>query len=214
MLNTIRDLVRDVTIIVIIAGFLEMLLPSGEIKKFVKAVMGLFILVSILNPLLSLFDKNVACEVLAWQNPAPNTELTSILHQGEEISRHMNDKAVDLYTKNLAKQIEMIVKLVKGVTWVQAMVEMEKTGNPDYGKISKVVLEVGTGSKNGAETDLEKVEPIDINISGEKRTAPESPDHEQMKVQIKEALKSFYSLNEEQIQITMMSQSEEETDGE
>ena len=159
MLDAISDLVRNVTIIVLIAGFLEMLLPSGEIKRFVKTVLGLFILVSMLNPLLGLFDKNVVSEVLAWQDPIKGAELSTILGRGEELSEEMNEKAVDMYSNNLAKQIETVVKLVKGVAWVEADVQMliDKT-NPSLKAVDKVVLVVGTAAKEGVKEGIEKIE--------------------------------------------------------
>ncbi|MEL7564234.1 MAG: stage III sporulation protein AF [Dehalobacterium sp.] len=211
MLDAISNLVRNVTIIVIIAGFLEMLLPSGEIKRFVKAVLGLFILVSMLNPLLGLFDKNVVSEVLAWQDPMESSELSTILGQGEKISQEMNEKALEMYRKNLAKQIETVVKLIKGVAWVEADVQMAiNNSNLNYEAIDKVVLVVGMIGNEGEKEGIDKIEPIKVEISGPKNNFSENPDQKEMEEQIKDSLKNFFGLREEQIDILMMSQQEEE----
>lgn len=210
MLETISSLVRSVTIIVLIAGFLEMLLPSGEIKRFVKAILGLFILVSMLNPILGLFDKNVVSEVLAWQDPVQGTALSTIMVQGEEISREMNEEAVEMYGKNLAKQIETVVKLVKGVAWVEADVKMGKNQtNPGYETIDSVVLTVGTADKEAEKEGIKEVEPIEVDISGPENTFKEDPAQEEIKAQIAETLKNFYNFREEQMDIRMMSRDEE-----
>lgn len=210
MLETISNLVRNVTIVVLIAGFLEMLLPSGEIKRFVKAVLGLFILVSILNPLLGFFDKNVVSEVLAWQDPIQGTELNTIMAQGEELSQEMNEKAVELYRRNLAKQIETVVKLVKGVAWVEADVKMgENQTNPNYQEIENVALVVGTAEKQEEKGGIKKVEPIEVEISSPKNNFITDPDETEVKEQIMETLKSFYSFRDEQIDILIMSHHEE-----
>lgn len=214
MLDAISTLVRNVTIIVIIAGFLEMLLPNGEIKRFVKVVLGLFILVSMLNPLLSLFDKKVVSEVLAWQDTTENSKLNSILSQGEKISAEMNQKALDMYRKNLAKQIETMVKLVKGVAWVEANVNMEiNKANPSYEAIDKVVLVVGMMKKEGEKEEgeeIKKIKPIKVEISHSEKKISDDPDQKELKEQIKATLKNFFNLKEEQIEILVMSQQEEE----
>lgn len=211
MLEAISDLVRNVTIIVLIAGFLEMLLPSGEIKRFVKVVLGLFILVSMLNPLLGLFDKKVVSEVLAWQDPIKDSELSTILGQGEKISEEMNKKAVDMYSKNLAKQIETVVKLVKGVAWVEADVQMAiNKSNPNYEAIDKVVLVVGMVEKEGEKEGIDKIEPIKVEISSPKNDFSENPDQKEIEEQIKDTLKNFFSFREEQLDVLIMSHQEEE----
>jgi len=213
MLDTISDLVRNVTIIVLIAGFLEMLLPQGEIKKFVKAVLGLFILISILNPLLGLFDKNVVSEVLAWQDPIQeNMELNSILDEGKEISEEMNKKALEMYRVNAAKQIETVVKLVKGVVWVEAKVKMaENLANQGLESIEKVVLRVGTADKEKQEESIKEIEPIEIDLSNPptKTTSTSGPATGEIKENIRETLMNFYSLRAEQIEIIIVPEEEE-----
>lgn len=215
MMDAISELVRNVTIIVLVAGFLEMLLPSGEIKRFVKAVLGLFILVSMLNPLLGFFDKNVVSEVLAWQDPLESTELTTILGQGEKMSQEMNEKAVDMYSKNLAKQIQTVVKLVKGVSWVEAEVFMKKSDkNPNYEAIEKVALVVRTTPNGDEKEGIDEIEPIKVDVSNPESTFTENADNTVIKEQILETLKNFYSLQEEQLEILIESHNEEEINSE
>jgi len=209
MFDAISDLVRNVTIIVLIAGFLEMLLPQGEIKKFVKAVLGLFILVSILNPLLGLFDRATVNEVLAWQDPIQETmELNSILKEGEEISREMNEKAVEMYRQNMAKQIETVVKLVRGVVWAEAEVQMKaERVSSGYEAIEKVFLRVGTDEKEEEKGGIEKIKPINIKIDHAQEEIRENlnkPNQEEIKEQIVETLKNFYNFREEQIEINII----------
>jgi len=204
--DTASELVRNVTIIVLVAGFLEMLLPSSEMKRFIKMVMGLFILISILNPLLSLFDRNVTSEVLAWQDPVQGMELNTILKKGKSLSRKMDEKALELYGKSLAKQIETVVKLVKGVAWVEADVEMKKSGKkPNYDQIDRVVIVVGTGENNIPDAP-EKIAPIEVRIEKQNKEVVRDSDKEMLKQQITETLQDFYGLKEDQIHIVIMTQ--------
>ncbi|MDD2496659.1 MAG: stage III sporulation protein AF [Desulfitobacteriaceae bacterium] len=201
-MQTISELVRNVTIIVLIAGFLEMMLPSSELKRFIKMVMGLFVLVSILNPIVSLLRQETAYEVFAWQDPVQGMKLNSILQQGEELSRDMTEKAEVMYANSMAKQMETIVKLVKGVAWVEADVEVKETGkHPDYGKIERAVLVIGIG-----EQEQSTIEPINIKISGEEIFEVPQAEKDEIKYRVVEALKNFYGLTEEQISVVIVSQ--------
>ncbi|MGI6066543.1 MAG: stage III sporulation protein AF [Bacillota bacterium] len=202
-MQTISELVRNVTIIVLIAGFLEMMLPSSELKRFIKMVMGLFVLVSILNPLISLLRQETAYEVFAWQDPVQGMELNSILQEGEKLSRDINEKAAEMYADSMAKQMETIVKLVKGVAWVEADVEVKETGkHPDYGKIDRAVLVIGIGEQQEQNT----IEPIKISISDEETNKTAQSENNEIKYRVVEALKNFYGLQEEQIHVVIVSQ--------
>ncbi|MGB9885874.1 MAG: stage III sporulation protein AF [Moorellales bacterium] len=49
MLEVLTDLVRTVVLLVLLAVLVEMLLPSGELARFVRLVMGLFVLAAVLG---------------------------------------------------------------------------------------------------------------------------------------------------------------------
>ena len=47
------DIVRNVLVIILVSSFFELLLPDGKVKPFVRFnIIGLFILISVLNPAL------------------------------------------------------------------------------------------------------------------------------------------------------------------
>ncbi|MGI6712993.1 MAG: stage III sporulation protein AF [Bacillota bacterium] len=204
MLKTVTELVRNITVLVLIAGFLEMLLPSSEMKRFIKVVMGLFILVSILNPLLSLLNKNATCEVLAWQDPMmKNQELNTILQKGKQLSQQMDEKATEIYAENTAKQIETVVKLVKGVSKVEADVQISKSDKDnDYGKISRVMLVIGT-KQNSSSPALDSIKQVEVQIGPPKTQPEQDSEKAQLKYQVIETLQNFYNLNEEQIDVVV-----------
>jgi stage III sporulation protein AF len=203
VLKTVTELVRNITVLVLIAGFLEMLLPSSEMKRFIKVVMGLFILVSILNPLLSLLNKNATCEVLAWQDPMKNQELNTILQKGEQLSQQMDEKATEIYAKNTAKQMETVVKLVKGVSKVEADVQISKSDKKtDYGKISRVMLVIGT-KPNSSSPALDSIKQVEVQIGPQKTQSEQDPEKTRLKYQVIETLQNYYNLKEDQIDVVV-----------
>ena len=56
MIEFLRKWIEGIAITVIIASIFEMLLPNGNIKKYVKMLLGIYIIFSIISPFI---DKKV-----------------------------------------------------------------------------------------------------------------------------------------------------------
>lgn len=65
-MESLQTLVRNLAIILLLASFLEMLLPNKSMKGFVKLVMGLFVISAILTPLTTLLGMTVESAIPAW----------------------------------------------------------------------------------------------------------------------------------------------------
>ena len=57
MINSLTTWSKAIVMSIIVVSILEMLLPNNKTKKYVKMVMGLFILYNIISPFIK--DKNV-----------------------------------------------------------------------------------------------------------------------------------------------------------
>src|SRR5690554_5548028 len=105
MLDALSDIVKNVAIIILLTIFLDMLLPNNSMQRFVKVVMGLFVMVAILNPIINLFNSDF--ELSAWQLASlPEHKVETVLAQGEEIASFHEELALSEYANRLAKQIE------------------------------------------------------------------------------------------------------------
>ena len=50
MLGFLRNWVEQIALAVIIASIFEMILPSGKSQKYIKMVLGIFIIFNIISP--------------------------------------------------------------------------------------------------------------------------------------------------------------------
>ena len=57
MINFMSTWVKNLSLALIIVSILEMLLPNNKTKKYVKMIMGLYILFSIISPFIDNKDK-------------------------------------------------------------------------------------------------------------------------------------------------------------
>lgn len=59
MINFVVDCVESMIIAIIFIIIIEMLLPNGSNKKYIKMISGIYLMFTVLNPFLELFDKDI-----------------------------------------------------------------------------------------------------------------------------------------------------------
>ena len=85
-METIRQLVRNLALLVILAAFLEMLLPLQGTRRFVQVIIGLFIMLTVLGPIVMLFRQQPPLHFDLPANSGNSGEdLNKILEQGQSL---------------------------------------------------------------------------------------------------------------------------------
>ena len=56
MIDSITVWVKGIVFVVLFASFLELLLPSNSMQRFVRVIMGLFIMLTILQPVIEIME--------------------------------------------------------------------------------------------------------------------------------------------------------------
>ncbi|MFZ5688150.1 MAG: stage III sporulation protein AF [Bacillota bacterium] len=166
MLEILSDIVRNIAFIVLLAAFVEMLLPGEQIGRYVRLIMGLFVVVTLLTPILDNLDKGLAYGVTAWNIPS-NRGLTTILQRGEELKQRQEEIALREYVNRLERQIQAVVQLVSGVDRAVVSVELERGQSRQLGEIKKVTIAVWVKS-----SPREKFEEEQENEKAGNQVAP------------------------------------------
>ena len=60
MISSISSCAEQIIIAVIIATILEMILPKGNSKKYIKTVIGIYILYTIISPIITYISRRRA----------------------------------------------------------------------------------------------------------------------------------------------------------
>jgi stage III sporulation protein AF len=66
-MSVLTEIVRNILVIIIMASFLELLLPEGAIRPFVRFAIGLFVLIAVLNPVLGYFFDDSNFQITWWE---------------------------------------------------------------------------------------------------------------------------------------------------
>ena len=80
MINFLGKWIEGIAIAVIVASIFEMILPDGNIKKYVKIVLGIYIIFSIISPFVDrkeLYNLNIFKEIDTYSNNIVSNETNS-----------------------------------------------------------------------------------------------------------------------------------------
>lgn len=175
MINFINDWVKGIIIAVIISTIIEMILPNGTIKKYVRTVMGAYIIFVIVSPIIT---KITGKEISLNAFKLPEVE------EYEQIETIDTNAYIERTYINKIKQdiIENIEK--KGYKIENIELEIE-TKEENYGSINNIVLKI---SKQSALSN--NIELIKIDISNENEQT-ETLQEEEIQA-IKKSLQETY----------------------
>ena len=192
--------VQGVIVAVIIATIIEMLLPNNGNSKYIRVVIGIFILFSVISPVIGkVKDNNDYMKIDTFTNnkTAKNTVSTS--------TASIDSKATikKMYEENL--KIDIKSKLTqKGYAINDISLEILDNDEYTLNKIEfKVTEKINANNKNqNVTTIVENIENIKVSLGGsskDNKKEQQSVISESEKRKLKEYLSNVYEVNENNI---------------
>ena len=175
-----------VIVAIIAATILEMLLPEGNNKKYIKVIIGIYVLFVIISPVVSgLLEDELDIETIfasasEYEYSAEQTEINT-------------DKVIlSTYISNLKDDIKQKISS-KGYNADKIDIEVGKTEG-DYGQIKKMNIII---SEIEEENKIQEIKKIDINISKQTEEKVKIPQEEIN--ELKKYLAKAYEIEENNI---------------
>jgi stage III sporulation protein AF len=181
--------VRNLVVILLLATFLEMLLPNKSMRGFVQMVMGLFVISAVLAPITTFLHTPLEMEIPAWTATTPQ-DLPAIATEGQGLTLARN-AFQEQYRQILVHQIKALALGFEGVEGAEVVVEFEEGagGLTEQPKIA--LIEVTLTSTRG---EISPVQPVIIGQSPPP-TQNQSPRAERVRERIAELM----SISQEKI---------------
>lgn len=169
MIKLMSSWVKGLGLAIVIVSILEMLLPNNKTKKYIRMVMGIYILFTIISPFVSnqeVFNiKDINLEEYVTLQTSTNLDQTS-----------MDARIKELYIQELEKDIIKKLK-EKGYEATSCKVKTEISDKEET-QITKIKINVNKlpedekSTNNTKEQDLEnkivtqiqKIKPIDVSV--------------------------------------------------
>lgn len=200
MIKFINSWAQGIILAVIIATIIEIIIPEGNNKKYVKTVIGLYILFTIIYPLITKISNNK----LNFDSIIAKTSKEVSMYDSKVAnSIETNTYIENTYKNNLKEKIKEAIE-EKGYTILDFNLYIETQNEEAYGQINSIVLKLQKANKEqNTIKGVNKIEEINVNIRNNKtenlKTEKELTDSE-IKT-IKEYLNNMYSIEEERIHI-------------
>ncbi|MTI79975.1 MAG: stage III sporulation protein AF [Firmicutes bacterium] len=201
-MEILRQLVQSLVIIVMLAVFLELLLPSGTMRNYVKMVMGLLVTIAVLQVASNYFHGDFNTHVPKIST-APAASLEQVETSAKELSDQYKSRAVEDYRTGIAKQVLALARLNQDVSVLDAQVELNTSEGENFGRLQLIQLTVT--DKEEINGDSKIVEPVEIEVgTNDKPVEPQQipPENQQAMHQLAKTVADFYNLPEEQVQVT------------
>ncbi|AGB40512.1 stage III sporulation protein AF [Halobacteroides halobius DSM 5150] len=184
IIDFLREWIRNLVLIILLAHFIEMLLPSSKMKRYVKVVVGFFVILMILTPFLEIVNQGVSqfgFEIIENKK----TSWRKIVDQGERLREIKKDKVRGDYKRRLSQHIRAMVKLNSNLDNIKVGVTLDAANNLETISITGV---------------RDKIVPVQVDLSNQTKKASTS----QMKgEELKDLISTLYGLNANQIRVKM-----------
>ena len=175
MIEFLSSSIKSLGVAIIIVSILEMLLPNNKIKKYIRMVMGIFILFNIIAPFIQNKDKFDLNEI-----SLENFTQTETVNSTDVNQVSMNQRIEKLYTQEMEKDITKKVE-EKGYVVEDCNVIANIKDEENETKITQIRLSISkkqeqadtnenTNSieetiENKIVTEIQKIKINPINIS-------------------------------------------------
>ena len=193
---------KGIIVAVIIASIIEMILPNGNSKKYIKMVIGVYIVFNIVAPVINKVTNNsFSLESIIDVNKYTN-QIESYEVSSKKLDSNNESSIKEMYKINLEKDMKSKLE-EKG--YIVNSINIEINNDKEY-TIKSVDLKISkTGEQEEKkENTVEKIEKVNIEVSVENRIENnENIENveisEKEKNEIKEYISSTYEVNKKKI---------------
>ncbi|WP_145413157.1 stage III sporulation protein AF [Paenibacillus xylanexedens] len=181
---------QDLIMIVLLATFVDMLLPNRSMERYVKLVLSLLILLTLLSPITKLLKSDPVGELKRAMTamdapPDGQTTLEQILAQGRRMQANEQQQSLKWTAKELANVMKGQIEETTGakVQSVEVQLAMKKsnsdtqaTPSVELPVIQHVEVQLASG-KGGSKTDADAAEPVSSSPMTESKDSLEHDEN-------------------------------------
>lgn len=164
MINSINSWAKGLILAIIIATIIEIILPEGNNKKYVKTIIGIYIMFIIIAPLIpNISNKKINVESFL------NTEISKMEEvQYNDITIETNTYIKQTYIEKIKE--DMKKKLEEREYIINSLeLDIETEDDENFGFINQISLNISKIQKNiddiSTENKVDKIENVEIKIS-------------------------------------------------
>lgn len=203
-MDFITSWVQGIIIAVIIGSIIEMLLPNGNSKKYIKVVIGVYIVFSIVSPIISKFTgSELKLESIIDINKYEE-KIASYEIDTKNLENTNNYNIKEVYILNLKKDIKAKIE-DKGYIVNSIQIQIENTDEYKVKNINMTLSKRESKKEETKEKSINEIEKVNIEVKIENSTTEEPTEMIRLTTkeiaEIKQYISSVYEINKNNINI-------------
>lgn len=200
MIDSLTLWIKSIIFVVLFASFLELLLPSNNMQRFVRVIMGLFIMLAILNPIIGIIEKSWTSDQLPAlaTNSGSSLDL-NILSAANNVAGKREQIARDMYIRDLSKQIRATILPIDGVADAKVTVTIDTESdqkNKSIGKIKNVIVYIEPGIATERKVAKITIKPSAAEEINDSEKLPSA-----LAAKVKKSISELYQIKTSQIEV-------------
>ena len=189
MIEFLSNWAKGLGLAIIVVSILEMLLPNGKNKKYVRTVMGVYIMFSIITPFIE-NSKIFAVSEIDFNKYIEESNIENI----EIDQSSMDNKIQKLYISEMEKDIKQKIEN-KGYIVIDCKVSANIQNTNEESRISKIELDVEKNEdiqennkkeiiheegiiENIVVDEIQKIKSIDVYVGDDKKNKEDKENKE------------------------------------
>ncbi|SHE30080.1 stage III sporulation protein AF [Tissierella praeacuta DSM 18095] len=196
IISFISTWLKDIVVLFILISIAELIMPKGNMKKYINMVIGLLIIFTIISPFAKLLKLNFNFEQSVFNYSKPNT-FKGIEHN--EFYTQQEKQIEKVYKEKISNEISGLIEEKTDYRVVDIIVEIID-GEENYGDIDYLDISICENDKNIDENKIfiEKIKSVEIenNVSEQEILDTEYGE-------LKELISASYSVDKNKINIKM-----------
>lgn len=205
MVTVINSWAQGIILAVIIASIIEIILPEGNNKKYVKTIIGIYILFVMIHPLISkISNKSIDINSVMKTTASKMEE-----YKSEDLTLETNTYIEETYKEKLKEDIKQKTQ-EKGYNIIFLNLDIETINEENYGQVNNIVIKISKVKEQEAENyttenTINEIQSIEINVlnnTEDNNNQEEIEDVSKEEIEsFKEYLVSTYGTSKENIHI-------------
>ncbi len=207
MVKFLSSWVKTFGLTVVIISILEMLLPNNKTKKYIRVVMGIYVVFTMISPFIS--NKEIFSTFSSIEN-IENIDLDEYATNQTSMDRRLEELYEDELEKDIIKKLDE-----KGYEVKNCKVKVSISGKEEETQITKIKVNAQKSEKtqkseknvddnveNKIVAEIQKIKPVDTRIKSEKEKSESQKGLDKTDIQnIKKFLIDEYEVNEKCLEI-------------
>ena len=207
MIKFLSGWAKSIGLAIVLVSILEMILPNNNTKKYIKMVMGTYVLFCIISPFL---QNKIDLNDLNLEEYVQRSSTVQV--NQESMDKRINELYIEELEKNISKKVEE-----QGYKVNSCKVDATIADNVQDTKIDKITLDVEVNENTKQEDNVEdkivsgiqKIKEVNTTVNVDNKNNKENSKEkektkltETQKKQLKKFLKEEYEVNEKCLVIT------------